>query len=139
VVAIEGRRVGGANAHRPTRRWQSGQWRRDVSRLVLGVFGDTDPSRSIWRTGVLSLMPGATDGARDTEGDDGITELARDSVRGSTELARERDGVSERSCSAAGGARVHPNRDVRIAVSEGCMSCAGGDDREPSVVGVRGG
>jgi hypothetical protein len=107
---------------------------------ILGVFGCTDPSR----TGVLSLSPGddkATDWARDTEGDGGITECARDmdGVWGNMEAARERDGVRGHSRSGGGGARVHPKRDVRIAVSEDCVSGTAGDDRESAVVGVGGG
>jgi hypothetical protein len=54
------------------------------------------------------------------------------------ELALERDGVRRCSRSGAGGARVHPKRDVRIAISEGGVSSAEVDDRESSVVGVGG-
>src|ERR1700685_439630 len=74
------------------------------------------------------------------DGTDGIMELARenDGVRGIMELARDRDGVCGRSSSGEGGARVHPKRDVRTAISDGCTSEAGGDDLESSVVGVGG-
>ena len=114
---------------------------------VLSVFEDTDPSRRISGIGVYSLSPGndsETDCARDTEGvdgADGINELARDNVgvRGSVEFARDREGVRGRSRSGAGGATVHPKRDVRMAFSEGRTSGAGGDNCERLVVGIRGG
>jgi hypothetical protein len=62
-----------------------------------------------------------------------------DGVWDNMEAARERDGVRGRSRSGGGGARVHPKRDVRIAVSEGCVSDTAGDDRQSAVVGVGGG
>lgn len=71
----------------------------------------------------LSLV-NATDCARDTEGVDGAIELVRDSggVRGVEdikELAREKDGVRGCSRSGAGGASDQPNKEVKMAVSEG--------------------
>jgi hypothetical protein len=86
----------------------------------------------------------ATEGARDTDGVDGAdgsNEPARERDGGQciTELARDMDGVRGRSRSGAGGAMVHPKKDVRIAISDGCVSEAGGDVLESSVVGVRGG
>ena len=55
------------------------------------------------------------------------------------ELAREEDKVRGRSGGGAGGARLQPNREVRIASSESWTPGGIGDDRELSVVGVAGG
>ena len=55
------------------------------------------------------------------------------------ELAREEDEVRGRSGGGAGGARLQPNREVRIASSESWTPGGIGDDRELSVVGVAGG
>jgi hypothetical protein len=48
------------------------------------------------------------------------------------ELAREMDGVRGRSRSGVGGARDQPNKEVRMAVSEGWLSDAGDDADELS-------
>lgn len=109
------------------------------------MLGGIEPRRRpVCRIGVLSLSPGKdidTDCARDIEGVKGATELAREreGVRPSTDPARDSDGVRGRSRSGAGGARDQPNKDVKIASSEGWPSDGGGEDREPSVVGVAGG
>lgn len=85
----------------------------------------------------------ATDCARDTEGVDGATEVARDrdGVRGvdaMKELAREMDGVRGRSRSGGtGGARDQPNREVKMAASEGWVSDA--DDEAESSAGDQNG
>lgn len=90
---------------------------------------------------MVSLSPPrATDCAREkggVEGADGRVELARDSggVR-RTELARE--GVRRRSRSGTGGARLHPNRDVRRAGSDGWWSAGTGEDLASSL-GINGG
>lgn len=80
---------------------------------------------------MLSFSPRATDCARDiggVEGADGRVELARDrnGVRGA-ELARDSEGVLGRSRSGTGGARLHPNRDVRRAGSDGWWSVSTGE------------
>lgn len=54
---------------------------------------------------------------------------------GGTELARDIDTVRGRSGAAgAEGARLHPNKDVRIAVSEGSTGCKGVDGAAPENV-----
>ena len=105
------------------------------------MLGGTDPSGWVWRIGVSALSADNDKVMEDTEGVDGaegINELARDrdGVRGIKEFARDMDGMRGRSGSGAGGAKVHPKSDVKIAISDGCVSEAGGDDLESTVVGV---
>jgi hypothetical protein len=121
---------GGAKAHNPTRRWQSVQYSNEVSRLRarsdgVGLARETRPRRNGRDRGVeaggVPRSPASkdiTEDERDTTGvgrADDNTEPARERDVGITELARE----TEVARSGAGGARLHPKRDVNMAVSEG--------------------
>lgn len=99
---------GGAKAHIPTRRWQSAQCRRAVSRLFplsdgVGLVRGTNPRRNgrgrAEEVGAVSGSPASTDitdGERvrvGVAGPDDNTELARERFVGILELTRRLEDV----------------------------------------------
>jgi len=102
-------------AHSPIRRWHNVQCRRDVSGLAnvavrVGLVGAIDGDRR-------ELGGVAIPSRRDNI--DAAREELLTGVEGTTELARETDGVRPRSGGGAGGRTAQPNKDVMMAVSEG--------------------
>lgn len=135
---------GGANAHSPTRRWQSAHWSKAVSlfelefndiRNVNGVLG----SRLGVMDGLGALGVGVIGGSCD------VPDLG---VAGTTDEAREADGVpkvepareNEVRREGSGGTastRLQPKREVRMAVSEGSVEGAGWDSMKTSAFSSR--
>lgn len=112
-------------AQSPIRLWHKSHWRRAFSALIDRFVGNRRET-SVECLGYFGGVRGRdTDEARDKAGLGGADDV--------TELARVRD-TRRRGSGGDGGTRLQPNRDARMALSEGSDWAVGGCGSSPFVL-----